>query len=264
MDYMTAKQFLYKNTCISYSDTGKGNAVFLLHGFLENKTIWNSIIKSLALRYRVIAVDLLGHGLSDCLGYLHTMEDQADMVFGLVSHLKLRKISFIGHSMGGYVALAFAELYPDYVRHLVLLNSSSRADSDEKKHNRDRAIQVVKKNSSGFIKIAIVNLFSAKAQQKFKQEILELTNASLQTSLQGIVASLEGMKIRQDREVLLHFGPYPKLMIAGREDRIIPLDEIQDQIQGTDTKLHVLDCGHMAWLEEEELCVELLIDFLKR
>jgi len=96
---------------------------------------------------RVITIDLLGHGNSECLGYIHSMEDNADMIHEILSELRIRKAIFVGHSMGGYVALAFAELYPETVKGIVLLNSTSRADSEERKLNRDRAIKVVKKTT---------------------------------------------------------------------------------------------------------------------
>ena len=108
-------QIQYKNITIDYTATGKGTAVVLLHGFLENQTMWQYLAPVLATKYRVITIDLLGHGNTDCLGYVHTMEDQADMVHHVLHELKIRKSVLIGHSMGGYVALAFAELYPDNV-----------------------------------------------------------------------------------------------------------------------------------------------------
>ena len=99
---------LYKNTKISYTDQGKGTAVVLLHGFLENKTMWNNYIELLAKNNRVITVDLLGHGETESLGYVHVMEDQADVIYAVLIHLLLRKVVLVVHSMGGYVALAFA------------------------------------------------------------------------------------------------------------------------------------------------------------
>ena len=120
------KTITYKNTKISFTDEGKGTAVVLLHGFLENKTMWKAFVPELSKKYRVITVDLLGHGETECLGYVHAMEDQADMLFALLLHLKIRKVVLVGHSMGGYVALAFAELYPDYMKGLFLLNSKSK------------------------------------------------------------------------------------------------------------------------------------------
>ena len=105
-------QIFYKNTKISYSDIGKGTTIVLLHGFLENKNMWQKFVTDLSPKYRVITIDLLGHGESECLGYVHSMEDNADVVHAVLSELRIRKAIFVGHSMGGYVALAFAELYP--------------------------------------------------------------------------------------------------------------------------------------------------------
>lgn len=258
------KTFLYKNTQISYTESGKGSALVFLHGFLENKNMWSSYVDYFSTKYRVITIDLFGHGHSECFGYIHTMEDQADMIYGLLSDLRIRKSTLIGHSMGGYVALAFGELYPDHVKSLVLINASSRADSPERKINRDRAVEVVKKNTSAFVSMAINNLFSESARLAFKKQIELIRNEALQTSAQGIVAALEGMKIRNDREVLLHFGPYTKLVITGNEDVIASEYEILDETKDADVTTHVLNCGHMAPLEKETEIIHLLQLFLKK
>jgi pimeloyl-ACP methyl ester carboxylesterase len=212
------KQIIYKNTKISFTDQGKGTAVVLLHGFLENKTMWDKYVSALSKNHRVITIDLLGHGETECLGYVHTMEYQADMIFAVLISLRIRKIVLIGHSMGGYVALAFAELYPDNVKGLFLLNSTSRADSDERKINRDRAIKAVKQNHTNFVRISITNLFSEDNREVLAKEIEKVKLQALKTPLQGIVASLEGMKIRKDREVLLHFAPFPIQLVLGKKD----------------------------------------------
>lgn len=258
------KNFSYKNNKINYSDTGKGNTVMLLHGFLENIVVWNELTEHLSKRYRVIAVDLLGHGKSDCNGYIHTMEDQADMLFSLILHLRLRKVSLIGHSMGGYIALAFAELYPDHVRSLILLNSTAQPDSSERKINRDRAIEVVKKNSSSFIRIATQNLFNKEAHEKFSSEIEDFTNEALKTPLQGIVAALEGMKIRVDREALLHFSPYPKLMIASENDTILPIEDSRAQAKNADITFKTVAGGHISTIEQKDEIAVIISDFLKK
>jgi len=258
------KTFNYKNTNIYFTDSGKGNAVVLLHGFLEDHTIWQAVSSLLSKKFRVISVDLLGHGKSDCYGYIHTMEDQADMLFALLTELRLRKVSLAGHSMGGYIALAFAELYPEHVRSLVLLNSSAQADSEERKLNRDRAIEVVKKNSNAFIGMATQNLFDNDAHSRYKEKISAFTSQALKTSLQGIIASLEGMKIRMDREALLHFGPYPKLFIASENDTIIPLPDIQEQTAGTDVMLKTLKGGHVSLIEQEDAVGDAMMSFLKK
>jgi pimeloyl-ACP methyl ester carboxylesterase len=257
------KLTLYKNTKIAYSETGKGATVVLLHGFLENSTMWNFHVETLAKRNRVICIDLLGHGQTDCLGYVHSMEDQADMVHHVLYELKIRKVILIGHSMGGYVALAFAELYPEMIKGLVLLNSTSRADSDERKANRDRAVLAVKQNYTAFIRMSIANLFSEENRERLTNEIELVRNEALETPLQGIVAALEGMKIRKDREVILHFAAYPILLILGKKDPVLNYEENISQIENTKVELVSFNDGHMSHIENREELTKVLLRFLK-
>ncbi len=258
------KQIIYKNTKISFTDQGKGTAVVLLHGFLENKTMWDKYVSALSKNQRIITIDLLGHGETECLGYVHTMEDQADMIFAVLISLRIRKIVLVGHSMGGYVALAFAELYPDNVKGLFLLNSTSRADSDERKINRDRAIKAVKQNYTNFVRISISNLFSEDNREVFAKEIEKVKLQALKTPLQGIVASLEGMKIRKDREVLLHFAPYLIQLVLGEKDGVLIYDDTIDQIEGTKVELTTFPYGHMSHIENEKELKIVLLEFLKK
>lgn len=258
------RQLEYKKISIAFSEKGKGNAVLLLHGFLENKSMWDNYIPILAKNHRVIVVDLLGHGQTACIGYVHSMEDQADMLHSLVQHLRIRKVTLIGHSMGGYISLAFAEMYPDHVKGIVLLNSTSRADSDEKKTNRDRAITAVKQNYSNFVRMSIANLFNEDNKEKLKNEIEKVKIEALKTPLQGIVAALEGMKIRKDREVLLHFAPYPIQLILGQKDTVLPYDETIDQVEGTKVDVVNFPDGHMTTVENEKELLKVLGVFLKK
>lgn len=258
------KTITYKNTKISYTDEGKGTAVILLHGFLENKTMWSRYIDTLSKNHRVITVDLLGHGETESLGYVHVMEDQADMVYAILIYLRLRKVVLVGHSMGGYVALAFAELYPDHVKGLFLLNSTARADSDERKINRDRAIVCVKQDYTNFVRMSIANLFSEDNRELLAKEIEKTKKEALKTPLQGIVAALEGMKIRKDREVLLHFAPYPIQLVLGKKDPVLNYDDTIEQIEGTNVEVTTFPDGHMSHIENEKELKKLLVDFLKK
>lgn len=253
----------YKGAKIHYSDTGKGSVIVLLHGFLENLSMWNFITDELSKKYRVFAFDLLGHGKSENIGYIHTMEDQADMIHSVLHENKIRKATFIGHSMGGYVSLAFAELYPDNVKKIILVNSTAKADSDERKLNRDRAIQAVKQNFSVFVKMSVSNLFSEKNRERLSQKIENVKNQALDTSLQGVIASLEGMKIRDDREVMLHFAPYPIMLVLGTDDPALNYEEAKTQTENTSTQLVILDGGHMSHLENTQELFENIVSFLK-
>ncbi len=226
--------------------------------------MWDGYITVLSKNYRVITIDLLGHGETECLGYVHVMEDQADVVFAVLLQLKIRKVVLVGHSMGGYVALAFAELYPDHIKGLFLLNSTSRADSEERKTNRDRAIICVKQNYTNFVSMSIANLFSEDNRERLVKDIEKVKIQALKTPLQGIVASLEGMKIRKDREVILHFAPYPIQLVLGQKDGVLIYQENLDQIEGTKVALTTFPDGHMSHIENEKELKKLIIDFLKK
>lgn len=258
------KTTTYKNTKISYSDSGKGNAIVLLHGFLENRLMWDFFVSEFSKKYRVITIDLLGHGDSESHGYIHTMEDQADMVHEVLQELRIRKAIFAGHSMGGYVALALAELYPDTVKGLALVNSTSRADGEERKLNRDRAIQAVKKDHTSFVRLSIANLFSEANRDRLSAEIEQVKIEALKTPLQGIVAALEGMKIRKDREVLLHFGPYPILLVLGKKDPVLNYEESVEQAENTKVELVTFPDGHMSLIENREELLSVLTGFFKK
>ena len=258
------KQIQYKNTQISYSDSGKGTAIVLLHGFLENKEMWQNFIPEFSIKNRIITIDLLGHGETECLGYVQTMEENAAAVNEVISHLRIRKVILVGHSMGGYVALAFAELYPEKTKGIVLLNSTSRADNEERKKNRDRAIVAVKQNYSNFIRMAIVNLFSEENREKLLDEIENVKTNALKTPLQGIVASLEGMKIRKDREFLLQSTSYPKMLILGEKDPVLNYEETKQQAENNTSQLITFPDGHMSTIENREELKLILLDFYKR
>ncbi|MCB0423252.1 MAG: alpha/beta hydrolase [Mangrovimonas sp.] len=253
----------YKNINIHYTDSGKGTALVFLHGFLENSTIWKPFIPVLSKTNRVVCVDLLGHGQTECIGYIHTMEDMAEAVFFFFLHLKLRKYVLLGHSMGGYVALALAEKHPDNLKGLCLINSTSRADSEERKQNRERAIKAVKENPKIYTAISIANLFAENNREKFKKEIEELKAEALKMSVQGIIAALEGMKRRPDREGLLHFSPYKKMLILGEKDPVLNYQENVEQVKNTDVKLVEFPDGHMSFIENESVFLLKIMHFIE-
>lgn len=225
--------------------------------------MWDAFVPEFSKKYRVITIDLLGHGQTGCLGYVHTMEDMADAVHAVLHELRIRKAIFVGHSMGGYVSLAFAELYPDMVKGIVLQNSTSRADSDERKANRDRAIKAVKQSYTNFVRMSIANLFSENNRERLDAEIENVKQEALNTPLQGIVAALEGMKARKDREVILHFAPYPILLVLGKQDPVLNYEESLEQIEGTTVKLTTYADGHMSHIENRKQLQKDLSEFFK-
>ena len=254
----------YKNLDVHYTDVGKGPAVVLIHGFLENLTMWDDYAEALSKHYRVLRIDLLGHGKTPNLGYVHTMEEMADTVKTVLDHLKLRKYVVIGHSMGGYVALAFAEAYPDNLRGLCLFYSTAKEDAPEKKDMRLRAIEAVKHNHKTYVRAMIPSLFAAENQTKYREKIDELIDQALVMTPQGIVAALAGMRERKDREALLHFGPYPVCIINGKQDSRIPTEELESQLAAPNVHYHLeTPYGHMGQIENRQECLQYLENFIK-
>lgn len=253
----------YKGINIFYTDNGQGNPVVFLHGFLENSTMWNPFIPELSKKNRIICIDLLGHGKTECLGYIHTMELMAEAVKYVLTFLKINNSIIIGHSMGGYVALAFAEKYPNNINSVCLMNSTPNADSNERKKNRDRAIIAVKNNYKAFVRIAIVNLFRPKNRSIFSEKIKFIKNEALKTPVQGIIAALEGMKIRQDRTLFFKNAPFKKLMIISKKDPVLDFELLINQIQNTDINVVVFPDGHMSHVENENLFLQNIVRFIE-
>jgi len=252
----------YKNIIINYTIQGSGSTIVLLHGFLENISMWHEIIPHLVKKNRVICIDLLGHGSTGNLGYIHTMEEQAKMVKFVLNYLKLRKYIFIGHSMGGYISLAFAELFPKYIKKMCLMNSSAQPDDNEKIKNRDRAIRAVKHSPKIFVKLAIPNLFSEANKTKFTVEIKQITQEALKISPQGIIAAMEGMKIRKSRTTLLKTSNFPILMIISKQDPALEYQCLIDQTKNTPVLIQEFPDGHMSHVENKNELIETLVKFI--
>lgn len=257
------KSILFKNADISFSDVGKGSSVVLIHGFLENSSMWKNIVPELSQRNRVITIDILGHGNSDCLGYVHSMELFAEAIEIVLKHLKIRKYILVGHSLGGYISLALTKNNANKIKGLCLLNSTSNADSEELKIRRIRANKMAQNNFKNLIKMSFSNLFGADSKTIFKEEInLALTEA-LKTSVQGYIAASEGMRIRPNRNHLLTENNFKKLIVVGEKDPVLDVKTAILEAKETDSELVILSGGHMSHIENKEELIFSLKNFIK-
>ncbi|MEO6346551.1 MAG: alpha/beta hydrolase [Aquaticitalea sp.] len=254
----------YKGIQIYFNDVGTGDCVLLLHGFLENLTMWDNLVPHICKTHRVISIDLLGHGKTGCLEHIHTMEMMAEAVHAVLEHFKIEKTIIIGHSMGGYAALAFAELYPNKMSGLCLMNSTALPDSEERQINRERAIMAVKQNHKTFISMSVSNLFAPENRVILKKEINHVKNESLKMSVQGIIAALKGMKMRKNRELILHNTSYKKMMIIGQKDPVLDYDNLIQQTNGTKVELVQLTDGHMSHIENLKELTYYLLHFIEK
>ncbi|AUC82771.1 alpha/beta fold hydrolase [Lacinutrix sp. Bg11-31] len=254
----------YKGVPLFYSDSGKGQVIVLLHGFLEDNSMWDNITPELIKKNRVIAIDLLGHGKTGCLGYVHKMEDMAEAVSVVLKHLKLRKYIFIGHSMGGYVALAFAKLYPENIKGLCLLNSTYEADDKERKQLRARANKIVQTNYENMVRMSFANLFSAESKLKYIEAYNNALEIALQTPVQGYMAANEGMRLREDSSVFFTEATFKKAVLLGKKDTILNTEDMLLFTNRHNIETHVFSEGHMSHIENKEEVKQKIMHFIEK
>lgn len=242
----------FQDSKIYYTHEGSGNPLVLLHGFLESSNIWKEWFTEFARHRKIVCIDLPGHGRSQCIGKIHSMEMMAEVILIVLEELKIDQATFAGHSMGGYVLLSFLEKSPEYVKNIVLLNSTPAADSLDRKMNRERSVHLVRKNKSSFINMALNNLLPPEAHQKFSHELDIMKRDALRFSVEGIVALLEGMKIRTDKSQVLRSFKGEKYFIAGRNDPILDFEGLKSVAEATDSRFIPVPGGHMSLIESKE------------
>jgi len=260
------KQITFRGKSINFTIKGKGKTIVLLHGFLESSKIWDTFSKKLSKKFKVICIDLPGHGRTENIAESHSMELMADVVKSVLDDQKVKACVMVGHSMGGYVTLAFAEKYQEILSGICLFHSAAHADSEEAKTNRDRTIKAVSNDHTGFIQRFIPDLFANSSIAKFKKEIDLLKKQASQTQKEGIIAALKGMKSRTDKLGLLKDIPFPLLMIIGKEDSRIPVELALQQVSlpSHSEALILGNVGHMGYIEAEKITLIAVRDFAKK
>lgn len=256
------RYFDYRGGRIAYNIKGNGRTIVFLHGFLGDQNIWSTYLKELKTTYRVLTIDLPGHGLSDTFGYVHQMEYIAELLNALLKHCHIRKCILVGHSMGGYIAMAFAELYPDKVLGMMLMNSTAQGDNELRKKSREQLIRLVKRNRLKAIQQLVPSFFkkNGRGMAAMRQGYL---NKAKQCSIQGIVASVEGMKLRKEREIVLKFAPFPFVLVAGKLDEVLDYKNLEKQSALSENGSFVLleNSSHMSVLEEKQELINLIKKF---
>ncbi len=253
----------YKNIQIHYTDGGSGDAVILLHGFLEDHTMWHDISLELIKTHRVVTIDLLGHGETGSLSNTHLMNNMADAVEAVLNHLKIDELILIGHSMGGYVALAYAEKTPTKVSGLCLMNSTFEADEDERKALRTRANKMVKDNFVNMVRMSFANLFSEYSRELFKAEFETALQIALKTSVQGYIAAQEGMRLRKDATSFFIDAPFKKAIILGRKDAVLDSESLFRSASKHCIPVDLFSEGHMSHIENKTECISSIMHFIE-
>lgn len=250
---------------LNYNDSGRGEVVVLLHGFCESNAIWHAFETQLSQNYRVICPDFPGFGGSLLQQDSLTMEVLAAEIKALIDDLNVKKCVLIGHSLGGYVTLAFADLYPEYLKGFGLFHSSAFPDTDQKKENRNKTVDFLEENGiEKFATSFVPPLFSLKTKSLYKDEIDRITQIAASSNVLAVIEAAKGMRDRPDRTHVLKGAKVPVLFICGKNDGAVPLESSLSQVAlAADSKVHFLDkVGHMGMVEARDKTLVTVEDFV--
>lgn len=272
---MAEKIFTYQTSEIFYRTVGKGKPVLLIHGFAEDGEVWKNQIEFLKQHCHLIIPDLPGSGKSEMINDM-SIEGMSEMIKALLEfELKFPLIlsraegqgagGVIGHSMGGYISLAIAEKYPQMLSSIALVHSSAFADSEEKKANRLKSIEFIKKNGAfEFLKAVITDLFSETYAASNPEIIDTQIEKSKAFADEAIIAYYQAMINRPDRTaVLKNFGK-PIMFIIGQHDKAVPFEQSMQQCYEPDqSHIHILrNTAHMGMFEEADKVNKAILQFI--
>lgn len=260
---MEIKRIRHKGKTITYRTRGKGPVVVLLHGFGEDGTVWKGQF-DLFPHHQLLVPDLPGTGESERLNET-TMESLADAVKAVIDAEGGGKAVLIGHSMGGYITLAFAEKFPNALRAFGLFHSTAFADSEEKKETRRKGIRFIQEHGAAeFLKATTPNLYAPRSVEAHPEWIADHLAATHNFSADALVSYYMAMMDRPDRTSVLRESTVPVLFVMGRHDTAVPLQDALRQCHLPHLSyIHILDeAGHMGMIEEKTKTADLLSAFV--
>jgi pimeloyl-ACP methyl ester carboxylesterase len=260
---MEERNLKYQSKEIFYQVKGEGAAVVLLHGFGEDGTIWKNQ-EHIFRGYKLIIPNLPGTGDSEMISDM-SMEGLAAVVHSIVLQERAEPCTMIGHSMGGYVTLAYAEKYGSGLNGFGLFHSSAFADNEAKKETRQKGIAFIKENgAAAFLKTIIPNLYSTRTREKNPSLIEKHLKAAKSFKPEALIAYYEAMMARPDRTEVLKLADVPVLFIMGREDQAVPIEDGLKQSHFPNiAQIQVLEkTAHMGMIEETELANQDIVQFL--
>lgn len=245
------KNIIFKSSEIIYEVSGNGNVIVLIHGFVESLDIWKELIPVLNKKYKTISLDLPGHGTSGLFSPEISIDDMAQVIHEVLIAENVSDVLMIGHSMGGYVAMAYADLYPENLKGVGLFHSSALADSDDKKADRLRAVEAVKNNHKDFAVTLVSKLFKEENEKNFPSEASKLKEIARSISPEALIASLMAMRNRPDRTPTLSKLNIPFLFIWGKNDKVLDFNNAfpQAKIPQTSQVLILNEAGHLGFIE---------------
>lgn len=243
-------------------DMGDRPVVMLIHGYMESIESWESLIKALEPHVGVVAFDLPGHGISEVPSEVCTMDYFADTACALLDKLSVDKAVIVGHSMGGYVACAFAVKYPERCSALVLFHSSPLNDTPERAADRLREIAIIEQGRKELLTSNPSRSFAPCNVRRMEETIDALSEQAMMTDDDGILAALRGMMEREDLTDKLSALHIPQTAVFGTDDMFIPEAARERIIAETPYMNHriIPDTGHQAHHEATEKVAEIIME----
>jgi pimeloyl-ACP methyl ester carboxylesterase len=263
------KSINYRGSLLYYQDEGSGSPVILLHGFGESGSIWNEQVNFLQHDFRIIVPDIPGSGLSkmpDMGDQFLNMEDYADAIKSIFDQENIETCTLIGHSMGGYITMAFAAKYPEKLNGFGLFHSTAMADSEEKKTVRQKGISFIQSHGPvAFLEEAIPNLYGAAYKAKNQAGLSKHVEESSSISATTLINYYRGMMQRPDHKAVLQNFDKPVLFIMGEEDKTVNLQETLSQSHlPVESHVHIWkEVAHMGMREATEKTNHTLLAYLQ-
>ncbi|WP_019908402.1 alpha/beta fold hydrolase [Paenibacillus sp. HW567] len=250
----------YEGYNISYSDQGAGEVIVLLHGFCGSSGYWEQVIPLLSSDYRVIALDLRGHGGSDAPLGAYSVDQMADDVLALLNVLEISECYLLGHSLGGYVTLSFAQRYASRLKGFGLVHSTGYPDSEAAKENRLKSVSTIQNEGIfAFVDGLIPGLFAAGAAPQLLERAKEI---GYRTPPQGAAGAAMAMRERIDRRDVISATVLPVLLVAGAEDSKVSPERIFTSDHPNVSQVTISGVGHMSMYEAPERLAEIIKDFV--
>ncbi len=261
------KKFRYQDSEIYYKVMGEGQPVVLLHGFAEDSNVWNEQVSFLRQHCRLIIPDLPGSGKSGILQKSKVIiEDYATSINALLLNENIDKCILLGHSMGGYITLAFAKMYDEKLKAFGFVHSTAFADNEEKIESRKKGIKMIEEYGVySFLKNTTPNLFSDHYKRQHAEKISELIEQGKNFSKEALIQYYSAMMSRPDNTEVLKKSDVPVLFIIGSEDKAAPLADLLQQVPLPKISyVHIIHgVGHMGMWEEAKKTNDFIFEFIK-
>ena len=251
---------------IGYTDQGNGTPLIFIHAFPLSKAMWQPQVDALQDAYRVITIDIGGHGESDIVLWNDSLDDYAKSVIHLLDHLGISQAVFVGLSMGGYILFSIYRHYANRVKGLVLADTRAQADSEEGKAGRRSMAEVAfKDGASAIADIMLPKLLAPTTFQHQPELVEQVRQMILQTPESGIVVDLVAMAARPDSTDLLSMITCPTLVIVGEKDQATPVEESQYITQRIpEARLVIIpEAGHLSNFEQPAAFNQAIQSFLQ-